>query len=60
MTILKNIKEHHHSFSLSVSLLPHLFPSPPLQVLQSALYTFDLIESVLARIEEIAKAKGEM
>lgn len=28
-----------------------------LQVLQSALFTFDLIESVLARIEEITEAK---
>ena len=31
-----------------------------LQVLQSALFTFDLIESVLARIEEIAEAKGRV
>ncbi|XP_060762480.1 glomulin, FKBP associated protein a [Neoarius graeffei] len=39
--------------------LPNMTPKMQLQVLQSALYTFDLIESVLARIEEIAEAKGQ-
>ncbi|XP_053507444.1 glomulin, FKBP associated protein a isoform X1 [Ictalurus furcatus] len=39
--------------------LPNMTPEMQLQVLQSALYTFDLIESVLARIEEITEAKGQ-
>ncbi|MCI4391032.1 hypothetical protein PGIGA_G00129620 [Pangasianodon gigas] len=39
--------------------LPNMTPEMQLQVLQSALYMFDLIESVLARIEEIAEAKGQ-
>ncbi|XP_058274675.1 glomulin, FKBP associated protein a isoform X1 [Hemibagrus wyckioides] len=39
--------------------LPNMTPEMQLQVLQSALYMFDLMESVLARIEEIAEAKGE-
>ncbi|KAI7810164.1 glomulin, FKBP associated protein a isoform X1 [Triplophysa rosa] len=37
--------------------LPNMSPEMQIQVLQSALFTFDLIESVLARIEEIIEAK---
>ncbi|XP_077075134.1 glomulin, FKBP associated protein a [Siphateles boraxobius] len=37
--------------------LPNMTPEMQIQVLQSALFTFDLIESVLARIEEIIEAK---
>ncbi|XP_022534321.1 glomulin, FKBP associated protein a isoform X1 [Astyanax mexicanus] len=40
--------------------LPNMTPEMQLQVLQSALYTFDLMESVLARIEEIAEARGRV
>ncbi|KAM9439201.1 glomulin, FKBP associated protein a isoform 1-T2 [Clarias gariepinus] len=39
--------------------LPNMTPEMQLQVLQSALFMFDLIESVLVRIEEIAEAKGQ-
>lgn len=39
--------------------LQNMTPEMQLQVLQSALYMFDLMESVLARIEEIADAKRE-
>ncbi|KAF7692319.1 glomulin, FKBP associated protein a [Silurus meridionalis] len=39
--------------------LPDMTPEMQLQVLQSALYMFDLMESVLARIEEISAAKGQ-
>ncbi|XP_030630198.1 glomulin, FKBP associated protein a [Chanos chanos] len=37
--------------------LPSMTPEMQIQVLQSALFTFDLMESVLARIEEITEAK---
>ncbi|XP_073704925.1 glomulin, FKBP associated protein a [Garra rufa] len=37
--------------------LPNMTPEIQIQVLQSAVFTFDLIESVLARIEEIIEAK---
>lgn len=37
--------------------LPDMTPAMQLQVLQSALFTFDLMESVLARVEEIVEAK---
>ncbi|KAK2901187.1 hypothetical protein Q8A67_009302 [Cirrhinus molitorella] len=37
--------------------LPHMTPEMQIQVLQSAVFTFDLIESVLGRIEEIIEAK---
>ncbi|TST47741.1 Glomulin [Bagarius yarrelli] len=45
--------------SVGGETLPNMTPEMQLQVLQSALYMFDLIESVFARIEEIAEAKGE-
>lgn len=37
--------------------LPDMTPAMQLQVLQSALFTFDLMESVLARVEEIIEVK---
>ncbi|TRY87518.1 hypothetical protein DNTS_007083 [Danionella cerebrum] len=37
--------------------LPNMTPEMQLQVLESAIFTFDLIESVLVRIEEIIEAK---
>ncbi|KAM4722403.1 glomulin [Rhinophrynus dorsalis] len=37
--------------------LPDMTPEMQLQVLQSALFTFDLMESVLARVEELIEAK---
>ncbi|XP_050985746.1 glomulin, FKBP associated protein a [Labeo rohita] len=37
--------------------LPNMTPEMQIQVLQSAIFTFDLMESVLARIEEIIEAK---
>uniref|UniRef100_A0A4W4FFT9 Glomulin, FKBP associated protein a n=1 Tax=Electrophorus electricus TaxID=8005 RepID=A0A4W4FFT9_ELEEL len=46
--------------SLGSEKIPHMTPEMQTQVLQSALFTFDLIESVLARIEEIAEAKGRL
>uniref|UniRef100_A0A8C5QZT1 Glomulin, FKBP associated protein n=1 Tax=Leptobrachium leishanense TaxID=445787 RepID=A0A8C5QZT1_9ANUR len=38
-------------------MLPDMTPEMQLQVLQSALFTFDLMESVLARVEELVEAK---
>ncbi|XP_072524625.1 glomulin, FKBP associated protein a [Salminus brasiliensis] len=68
---LKNAKENKKSsgteskapactVTVGNESLPNMTPEMQLQVLQSALYTFDLIESVLARIEEIAEAKGRV
>uniref|UniRef100_A0A672TBK9 Glomulin, FKBP associated protein a n=1 Tax=Sinocyclocheilus grahami TaxID=75366 RepID=A0A672TBK9_SINGR len=37
--------------------LPNMTPEMQIQVLQSAVFTFDLIEGVLARIEEIIETK---
>ncbi|XP_075038481.1 glomulin [Mixophyes fleayi] len=37
--------------------LPDMTPKMQLQVLQSALFTFDLMESVLARVEELIEVK---
>ncbi|XP_044157665.1 glomulin [Bufo gargarizans] len=37
--------------------LPDMTPEMQLQVLQSALFTFDLMESVLARVEELIELK---
>ncbi|XP_053549977.1 glomulin [Bombina bombina] len=37
--------------------LPDMTPNMQLQVLQSALFTFDLMESVLARVEELIEVK---
>ncbi|XP_063795961.1 glomulin [Pseudophryne corroboree] len=37
--------------------LPDMTPQMQLQVLQSALFTFDLMESVLARVEELIEVK---
>ncbi|XP_056379125.1 glomulin [Hyla sarda] len=37
--------------------LPDMTPEMRLQVLQSALFTFDLMESVLARVEELVEVK---
>ncbi|XP_051985176.1 glomulin, FKBP associated protein a [Xyrauchen texanus] len=45
------------SVSVGNEELQHMTPEMQIQVLQSALFTFDLIESVLARIEEIIEAK---
>ncbi|XP_051555306.1 glomulin-like [Myxocyprinus asiaticus] len=45
------------SVSVGNEKLPNMTPEMQIQVLQSALFTFDLIESVLARIEEITEAK---
>ncbi|KAM4023225.1 glomulin [Anomaloglossus baeobatrachus] len=39
------------------SKLPDMTPDMQLQVLQSALFTFDLMESVLARVEELIEVK---
>ncbi|KAL7842018.1 hypothetical protein SRHO_G00237070 [Serrasalmus rhombeus] len=68
---LKNAKENKKSsgteskaaactVTVENEKLPNMTPEMQLQVLQSALFTFDLIESVLARIEEIAEAKGRV
>ncbi|XP_075689325.1 glomulin isoform X2 [Rhinoderma darwinii] len=37
--------------------LPDMTPEMQLQVLQSALFTFDLMESILARVEELIEVK---
>ncbi|XP_042676044.1 glomulin isoform X1 [Centrocercus urophasianus] len=58
----ENRKEAHSSntiCSLTVSgeKMPAMTTEMQLQVLQSALFTFDLIESVLARVEELIEVK---
>ncbi|XP_066508152.1 glomulin-like [Hoplias malabaricus] len=60
----KSSRTESKSVSCTVSVgnerLPNMTPEMQLQVLQSALFTFDLMESVLARIEEIAEARGRV
>ncbi|XP_073449249.1 glomulin [Aquarana catesbeiana] len=46
-----------YSVSAGGSKLPDMTPEMQLQVLQSALFTFDLMESVLARVEELIEVK---
>ncbi|XP_018420581.1 PREDICTED: glomulin [Nanorana parkeri] len=45
------------SVSAGGTKLPDMTPAMQLQVLQSALFTFDLMESVLARVEELIEVK---
>ncbi|XP_010074494.1 PREDICTED: glomulin [Pterocles gutturalis] len=45
------------SVTVSGEKMPALTPEMQLQVLHSALFTFDLIESVLARVEELIEVK---
>ncbi|XP_040215965.1 glomulin [Rana temporaria] len=45
------------SMSAGGTKLPDMTPEMQLQVLQSALFTFDLMESVLARVEELIEVK---
>ncbi|XP_051556412.1 glomulin-like [Myxocyprinus asiaticus] len=53
----KDSKAPDYTVSVGNEKLPNMTPEMQIQVLQSALFTFDLIESVLARIEEIIEAK---
>ncbi|KAJ8357537.1 hypothetical protein SKAU_G00203310 [Synaphobranchus kaupii] len=55
----KELRESAPVCSLTVGneKLPNMTPEMQIQVLHSALCTFDLMESVLARIEEIVEAK---
>lgn len=53
----KDSKASVCSVTVDNKKLPNMTPEMQIQVLQSALFTFDLIESVLARIEEIIEAK---
>lgn len=45
------------SVTVGSETLPNMTPEMQIKVLQSALFTFDLMESVLVRIEEIIEAK---
>uniref|UniRef100_A0A8C5TNR9 Glomulin, FKBP associated protein n=1 Tax=Malurus cyaneus samueli TaxID=2593467 RepID=A0A8C5TNR9_9PASS len=61
---IKNKKENRKGYSKTVCSLtvsgekmPAMTTGMQLQVLHSALFTFDLIESVLARVEELIEAK---
>ncbi|NWI98742.1 GLMN protein, partial [Crypturellus undulatus] len=45
------------SVTVSGEKMPAMTPEMQLQVLRSALFTFDLIESVLARVEELIEVK---
>ncbi|KAE8610625.1 hypothetical protein XENTR_v10012186 [Xenopus tropicalis] len=45
------------SVTVGENKLPDMTPEMQLQVLQSALFTFDLMESVLARVEELIEVK---
>ncbi|XP_046882931.1 glomulin, FKBP associated protein a isoform X2 [Hypomesus transpacificus] len=47
------------SVNVGSEKLPNMTPEMQLQVLHSALHTFDMIESVLARIEEIIEVKDK-
>ncbi|XP_076838140.1 glomulin, FKBP associated protein a isoform X2 [Brachyhypopomus gauderio] len=67
---LKRTKEHKDNpteskspvctISVDNEKIPNMTPEMQTQVLRSALFTFDLIESVLARIEEVAETKGRL
>ncbi|KAL2301557.1 hypothetical protein Nmel_010945, partial [Mimus melanotis] len=59
---IKNKKEAHSSntvcsVTVSGEKMPPMTTGMQLQVLHSALFTFDLIESVLARVEELIEVK---
>uniref|UniRef100_A0A8C3TP38 Glomulin, FKBP associated protein n=1 Tax=Catharus ustulatus TaxID=91951 RepID=A0A8C3TP38_CATUS len=56
---IKNKKENRKVCSVTVSgeKMPAMTTGMQLQVLHSALFTFDLIESVLARVEELIEVK---
>ncbi|KAI2667422.1 Glomulin [Labeo rohita] len=54
---LKNSKASVCTVTVDNEELPNMTPEMQIQVLQSAIFTFDLMESVLARIEEIIEAK---
>ncbi|KAI5092602.1 glomulin isoform X1, partial [Silurus meridionalis] len=54
---LRHSKAPACTVTVGNNTLPDMTPEMQLQVLQSALYMFDLMESVLARIEEISAAK---
>uniref|UniRef100_A0A8V5G0I9 Uncharacterized protein n=1 Tax=Melopsittacus undulatus TaxID=13146 RepID=A0A8V5G0I9_MELUD len=56
---IKNKKENKKVCSVTVSgeKMPAMTTEMQLQVLHSALFTFDLIESVLARVEELIEGK---
>uniref|UniRef100_A0A8C0B034 Glomulin, FKBP associated protein n=1 Tax=Buteo japonicus TaxID=224669 RepID=A0A8C0B034_9AVES len=56
---IKNKKENRRVCSVTVSgeKMPAMTTEMQLQVLHSALFTFDLIESVLARVEELIEVK---
>uniref|UniRef100_A0A3P8YSY3 Glomulin, FKBP associated protein a n=1 Tax=Esox lucius TaxID=8010 RepID=A0A3P8YSY3_ESOLU len=47
------------SLTVGNEKMPDMTPEMQLQVLHSALHTFDMIESVLARIEEIIESKDK-
>ncbi|KAF4117046.1 glomulin, FKBP associated protein a [Onychostoma macrolepis] len=53
----KDSKTSVCSVTVDNEKLPNMTPEMQIQVLQSAVFTFDLIESVLARIEEIIETK---
>uniref|UniRef100_A0A672T9E4 Glomulin, FKBP associated protein a n=1 Tax=Sinocyclocheilus grahami TaxID=75366 RepID=A0A672T9E4_SINGR len=54
---LKNSKASVCTVTVDNEKLPNMTPEMQIQVLQSAVFTFDLIEGVLARIEEIIETK---
>ncbi|KAJ8270906.1 hypothetical protein GJAV_G00120600 [Gymnothorax javanicus] len=56
----KELKESVPTMSVTVGSekLPNMTPEAQIQVLNSALCTFDLMESVLVRIEEIVETKA--
>uniref|UniRef100_A0A9J8C435 Glomulin, FKBP associated protein a n=1 Tax=Cyprinus carpio carpio TaxID=630221 RepID=A0A9J8C435_CYPCA len=54
---LKNSKASVCTVTVDNEKLPNMTPEMQIQVLQSAVFTFDLIESVLTRIEEIIETK---
>ncbi|XP_028918084.1 glomulin isoform X2 [Ornithorhynchus anatinus] len=58
----ENRQESHKSknpctLTVGGEKIPNMTPEMQLQALHSALFTFDLIESVLARVEELTEAK---
>uniref|UniRef100_A0A3P9K218 Glomulin, FKBP associated protein a n=1 Tax=Oryzias latipes TaxID=8090 RepID=A0A3P9K218_ORYLA len=55
----RNTEEPVLSVSVSNEKLPQMTPAAQIQALHSALHTFDMMESVVARIEELTEAKED-
>ncbi|KAM4551435.1 glomulin, FKBP associated protein a isoform 1-T2 [Odontesthes bonariensis] len=59
-TTKKKVKESVLSVSVGDEKLPNMTSESQIQALHSALHTFDMIESVLVRIEELIEVKDDL